>query len=78
MLAAGKKHPAPLKVDQGSKDNFLCGDVNQLTPDALTKACEAAGQPLEYNLREGYDHSYYFISSFMAEHVGWHARHLQG
>ena len=60
-------------VDQGTSDNFL---EEQLKPDLLTEACEAAGIPLTLNMREGYDHSYYFISTFMADHLRWHAERL--
>lgn len=64
-----------LKVDQGEADGFL---QSQLRPDALRRACKEAGQPLELGLHEGYDHSYYFISSFMTAHLDWHAEHLNG
>ena len=43
---------------------------------ALQEACEKAGIPLTLNMREGYDHSYYFISTFMADHIAWHAARL--
>ena len=72
LIEAGARLPA-LKVDQGAADGFLQG---QLMPDRLRAACAAAGQPLDYGLHEGYDHSYYFISSFMGAHLDWHARHL--
>jgi len=62
----------PLLVDQGEADEFL----PQLRPDLLQAACAAAGQPLTLRLHPGYDHSYYFIASFMAEHVAHHARAL--
>lgn len=60
-------------VDQGEADDFLHA---QLRPQRLREACAAAGVPLTLNMRPGYDHSYYFISSFMADHVAWHARRL--
>lgn len=63
-----------LLVDQGTADGFLEG---QLKTDLLISACEKAGQPAQIRLQDGYDHSYYFISTFMAEHIGWHARHLK-
>ncbi|MCA0205895.1 MAG: S-formylglutathione hydrolase [Proteobacteria bacterium] len=72
LIEGGARVPA-LKVDQGAADGFLDG---QLMPERLLAACEAAGQPLEYGLHEGYDHSYYFISSFLSDHLDWHARHL--
>lgn len=64
---------AALKVDQGAADGFL---QEQLMPEHLRSACELAGQPLELGIHEGYDHSYYFISSFMGAHIDWHAQHL--
>ncbi|MCB1406781.1 MAG: S-formylglutathione hydrolase [Rhodobacteraceae bacterium] len=72
LIESGARLPA-LKVDQGAADGFL---DSQLMPDRLQAACAQAGQPLELALHEGYDHSYYFISSFMAAHLDWHAMHL--
>jgi S-formylglutathione hydrolase len=63
-----------LLIDQGLADTFL---EDQLKIDLLQAACDAAGIPATIRLHEGYDHSYYFISTFMAEHVAWHARRLQ-
>lgn len=68
----GWKGPAIL-IDQGSKDQFL---ENQLKPELLTTACEKAGVPLELRMQEGYDHSYFFISTFIEDHLRHHARHL--
>ncbi|MFT4196660.1 MAG: S-formylglutathione hydrolase [Pseudoxanthomonas sp.] len=65
----------PLRVDQGGADEFLDG---QLRPQLLQAACAAAGHPLDLRLRPGYDHSYYFIASFIGEHVAHHARALRG
>jgi len=61
-------------VDQGTADSFL---NDGLRPWLLEEACTRAGMPLTLNMREGYDHSYYFISSFMADHVTWHAQRLK-
>jgi S-formylglutathione hydrolase len=61
-------------VDQGTADGFL---DTQLRPGMLETACQTAGIPLTLNLREGYDHSYFFISTFMADHVTWHADRLR-
>ena len=61
-------------VDVGTADNFL---DTELKPELLQKACADAGIPLQLNLREGYDHSYYFISTFMADHLRWHAERLR-
>ena len=64
---------ADILVDQGTSDNFL---EEQLKPQLLAAACDKAGIPLSLNMREGYDHSYYFISTFMADHLQWHAERL--
>jgi S-formylglutathione hydrolase len=60
-------------VDQGGADNFLEG---QLKPQLLEAACEAAGQKVTLRLQPGYDHSYFFIASFIADHIAWHAARL--
>ena len=64
---------ADILVDQGTSDQFL---EEQLKPQLLAEACEKTGIPLTLNMREGYDHSYYFISTFMADHLRWHAKRL--
>ena len=61
---------AQILIDQGSADQFL---ENQLKPELFEAACAEAGQALTLNRREGYDHSYYFIASFMEDHLRWHA-----
>lgn len=63
----------PARVDQGEGDNFL---TEQLKPEALQLAAVTNAYPLELNLHEGYDHSYYFISSFIEEHLRFHHQHL--
>ncbi len=63
-----------IMVDQGTEDQFL---TEQLRPDALVAACKEAGIKLTMRMQPGYDHSYYFISSFMAEHIAWHAAALK-
>ena len=65
----------PLLVDQGGDDEFLDG---QLRPQLLQAACEAAGHPLALRIRPGYDHSYYFIASFIGEHIAHHAKAMKG
>jgi S-formylglutathione hydrolase len=65
---------AELLVDQGDADAFL---VEQLQPERLRDACAAAGIDLTLRMQPGYDHSYYFISTFMADHVAWHAARLR-
>jgi S-formylglutathione hydrolase len=62
-----------LLVDQGDADNFL---VEQLRPELLERACADAGIALELRMQPGYDHSYLFVSTFMADHVAWHAARL--
>ena len=62
-----------LLVDVGTADPFL---EKELKPELLDRACAEAGIKLTLNMREGYDHSYYFISTFMADHLRWHAERL--
>jgi S-formylglutathione hydrolase len=72
LIKGGARLP-DLLVDQGEADNFL---VEQLKPELLKAACDEAGQKLTLRLQPGYDHSYYFISTFMADHLRWHAARL--
>lgn len=71
LIEDGARLPE-LLVDQGDADEFLGG----LQPERLARACEAAGIPADIRMQSGYGHSYYFISTFMAEHVRWHAARL--
>jgi S-formylglutathione hydrolase len=64
----------PAKVDQGGADDFL---TEQLRPETLVAAAEVSGYPLALNIHQGYDHSYYFISSFIEEHLRFHAQYLK-
>ena len=64
----------PARVDQGKADNFL---VEQLHPESLALAAKVHRYPLTLNMHQGYDHSYYFISSFIAEHLRFHQQYLQ-
>lgn len=64
----------PILVDQGTEDSFL---HEQLKPELLVNACDDNDYPISLNLREGYDHSYYFIASFMEAHICFHSRYLQ-
>lgn len=73
LLQDGARAPE-LLVDQGTADSFL---ESGLRPWLLEAACQAAGQPLTLRMQDGYDHSYYFISTFMAEHVAHHASRLR-
>lgn len=63
-------------VDQGTADNFLKGDVNQLQPISFIQAAAGAGVPVTFRMQAGYDHSYYFMSTFIGEHIAHHARYL--
>jgi len=62
--------------DQGTDDNFLKGDVNQLQPLAFMEAAQKAKVPVTFRMQAGYDHSYYFMSTFIREHIEHHARFL--
>jgi S-formylglutathione hydrolase len=73
LIEDGARVPDIL-VDQGGADNFLTG---QLRPQLLADACTAAGIPLTLRMQDGYDHSYYFISTFMEDHIRWHAERLR-
>lgn len=63
----------PILIDQGDKDQFL---QEQLKPELFKKACDEAGHTLELRMHSGYDHSYYFIASFIDDHLRFHARQL--
>ena len=72
LIEGGAQLPEML-VDVGTADPFL---EKELRPELLEQACDHAGIPLSLNLREGYDHSYYFLSTFMDDHLRWHAERL--
>ena len=72
LIEDGARVPEAL-VDIGSADPFL---DQQLRPDLLEEACASAGISLTLRRQPGYDHSYYFISTFMADHLRWHAERL--
>ena len=72
LIEDGKRHDHIL-IDQGSADNFL---DEQLQTHRFIGACDAAGIDATIRMQEGYDHSYYFISTFMAGHVKWHAERM--
>jgi len=72
LIKSGARVP-PLLIDQGLADKFL---AEQLHPDLFEAACRAAGQPLTLRRHEGHDHGYYFIATFMADHIAHHARQL--
>jgi S-formylglutathione hydrolase len=72
-LVEHQRFRAEILIDQGSADKFL---DEQLRPHLFAAACAKAGQPLRLRMQDGYDHSYYFIQTFMPEHVAWHAAAL--
>lgn len=74
LIKAGHRAP-PLLIDQGLGDKFL---AEQLHPHLFEVACQAAGQPLTLRRHTGYDHGYFFISTFVEDHLRHHARTLQG
>lgn len=61
-------------IDQGGDDNFL---ATELLPELLVEACNRKGVDIALDIHPGYDHSYYFISTFMEKHVAWHAERLK-
>jgi S-formylglutathione hydrolase len=73
LIEDGARFPE-LLVDYGDADPFL---TEQLRPELLQAACEQANIPLTLRSQAGYDHSYYFISTFMADHLRWHATRLK-
>ncbi|MGF1620021.1 MAG: S-formylglutathione hydrolase [Rhodomicrobiaceae bacterium] len=74
-LIPGAQERLPLLVDQGTDDQFL---EQQLKPELLADACQAASHPLTLRMQPGYDHSYFFMATFMADHFDHHARALIG
>jgi S-formylglutathione hydrolase len=75
LMEQGKAKPFDdILVDQGTGDQFL---ENQLKPELLKAAARASGQKLTLRMQEGYDHSYFFMTSFIADHVAFHAQRLR-
>ena len=74
-LIAEAAERLPILVDQGQADSFL---KEQLKPKLLEKACDAAKHPLTLRMQPGYDHSYFFIATFIVDHIRHHARALAG
>lgn len=72
LVAKAKEH-LPILIDQGDADSFL---EPQLKTELLQNASEQAGYPMQIRYQPGYDHSYFFIASFIAEHIEFHASHL--
>ncbi len=73
VLVAQQPFHAPILVDQGTADRFL---AEQLNPEVFADACRRSGQAFELRMHAGYDHGYYFIQTFMEDHLRWHARQL--
>ncbi len=73
LIEGGARLP-DLLVDQGTADSFL---ESQLKPQLLEEACARAGQPLTLRRQEGYDHSYFFIATFIEDHLRWHAERFK-
>ena len=74
LIEAGRGTGRTILIDQGGADDFL---ETQLKPEIFKQACAKADQPLELNIREGYDHSYFFIASFIESHLRFHGQYLQ-
>lgn len=72
-LVAGASERRPLLVDQGGEDAFI---QRELKPELLSEVCERYDHPLDLHVRPGYDHSYFFIASFIGNHIRYHARAL--
>ena len=73
LLVEAAPHPHEILIDQGSADGFL---EEQLKPEIFERACSASGQALNLRMQDGYDHSYFFIASFMGDHVAHAAKAL--
>ncbi|MBA4013131.1 MAG: S-formylglutathione hydrolase [Phenylobacterium sp.] len=73
LIAAGKARGREILVDQGGGDSFL---VEQLKPELLQAAAAEGGAALTLRMQEAYDHSYFFITSFVGDHIAWHAARL--
>ena len=73
VLMARADERLPVRVDQGDADDFL---KEQLKPELLAQAAAQANFPLDLRMQKGYDHSYFFIASFIGEHIAFHASHM--
>jgi S-formylglutathione hydrolase len=73
LVRDGARFDGRILIDQGEADGFL---TKQLQPQRFEAACEEAGQPLQLRMQPGYDHSYYFIQSFVEDHLRHHAKAL--
>ncbi|MBO6519157.1 MAG: S-formylglutathione hydrolase [Rhodospirillales bacterium] len=75
LILAGCRHPSKILIDQGTADNFL---EEQLRPELFVDACENGGQHFDLRMQPGYDHSYFFIATFIEDHLRHHAALLDG
>jgi S-formylglutathione hydrolase len=73
MLASQEENAIPTLIDQGDADQFL---ANQLQPAVLAEAARQTAWPMTLRIQPGYDHSYYFMASFIEDHLRFHAKHL--
>lgn len=73
LVRSGRRHDGTILIDQGGADNFL---DEQLKPQLFETACRDAGQKLDLRMRDGYDHSYYLMATFMGDHIAHHAKVL--
>jgi len=73
VLVAQRPFDGEILIDQGAADKFL---AEQLNPDLFADACRASGQAFELRMHAGYDHGYYFIQTYVADHLRWHAAAL--
>ena len=73
LIRNGHRFDGTLLIDQGDADSFL---EKQLKPELLRDACQQSGQPLNLRMQVGYDHSYWFIQTFIEDHLNWHADRL--
>ena len=73
LVRDGAAHPRPILIDQGSDDSFL---REQLLTNNFVEACRGQHQKIKLRLQSGYDHSYYFISTFISDHIQFHAESL--
>lgn len=72
LIRSSREH-LPLRIDQGQADEFL---KRELMPERLISVCNEIGYPLEFHFRSEADHSYYFVASYIGEHIGHHAKYL--
>jgi len=73
LVRSGRRFDGTILIDQGDADPFLYG---QLRPKLFVEACRAAGQPVELRMQPGYDHSYWFVQTFVEDHLRHHAQAL--